>query len=405
MHLQSPVPGWTEALVAMPDGALLKAFSPSTLREGKEKWAAAGRDPAKLITCLRHFDVQSAPAGSWESVKAHWRAMFARFVDATYLRDFAPFVDIVSEANEYTATSTWQDATDKARALMSVRGAVAVWNGEYRGKVVSAHTRLALLSGPVSNDIPREVLELAVAEDCPIDYHAYTRWQNKQRYANDWQDDSGRWHFIEQRDGLKPDWLFGECGPYIDAAGGWRRADVLGGDVALLVEAMRRWVRDVATTPACREGRILGPGAWFTSGGQGWPYYELETGQLLPIAQMMAAEWRPGVKDVDAELKAKINEQVQVIDTASANIKRLLGVTVNWWETWPAGVISPPRKLKVTGRTITIYKADGATVITTRVQSGEWDVFYRSGALLKVYDPAGDAGDWWVRGQDVEPKA
>lgn len=313
MHLQDTVPNWLTALVEMPDYALLKAFSPSVLRDGKRAWAAAGRDPARLITCLRHFDIQSAPAGTWESVQAHWRVMFARFVDATYLTEYQTFVDVVSEANEYTASSTWQDPVDKARALMSARGAAVVWNREYRGKRVPASTRLCLLSGPVSNAIPREVFELALTEDCPLDYHAYTRWQDGRRFVADWPDDSGRWHVMETAYGLKPDWLFGECGPYIDAAGGWRRADVLDGSLPLLLEAMRQWWADVAATPAYREGRILGPGAWFTTGNAGWPYYRLDTEQLLPLARLARQVWKPGVKDMDEATKAAIRVHAQAI--------------------------------------------------------------------------------------------
>ncbi len=74
-----------------------------------------------------------------------------------------------------------------------------------------------------------------------------------------------------------------------------------------------------------------------------------------------------------------------------------------WWERWPEGVLAPPHKLRATGRTITIVQSDGATVITQRKQSDEWDVSERRGALLRVFHP--DTGpDWYVQASDVEPK-
>ena len=81
--------------------------NPSLLREAKQRWAAAGRDPAKLWTIYRHYNVHTAPKSNWNDALDHWRAMFARWVDATYLREYAPFVDFVSESNEYTSDSTW----------------------------------------------------------------------------------------------------------------------------------------------------------------------------------------------------------------------------------------------------------------------------------------------------------
>lgn len=317
MHFQSGVSAWPTALVKMPDGALCKSVdNPGLLREAKQAWATAGRDPAKLFTLYRHHNVSTAE-GDWQAALAHWRRMFARWVDRTYLEQYAPFVDYVSEANEYSATSTWTNPADKAKVLQNVRAAVTVWNGEYRGKVVHsadggqglipAHCRLALLAGPVGNDIPREIYQLAVSEDSPIDYHAYCHCFNGQRSPFDWVDHSGRVFRHEQEYGIKPRYIFGESSPYLGVFEGWRHPQVLRGELPKLVAVMRAWVRDMQQTPAYREGRIIGPGAWFTSGGgPTWQWYALETPELSALADMLRDEWKPGETPVDEPVKTQV---------------------------------------------------------------------------------------------------
>ncbi|MCC6192074.1 MAG: hypothetical protein IT318_23845 [Anaerolineales bacterium] len=392
MHLQNPVPGWTAALLALPDGACVKAFHGSTLREAKQSWAAAGRDPAKLITVFRFNDHEAAPAGTWEQAVAHQRGQFARWVDGTYLDQFAPFVDLVQGANEHTANSTWADPADKARALQSERAAAYVWSTDYRGRLgIPAGCRLTLLSGPVSNDVPREICELSIQEDCPIDYHAYTRWYHGARSPVDWTDDSGRWHRHELAYGLRPAWFFGECGPYINASDGWRHPDVLGGDVNKLVGAMRAWYADVAHTPAYREGRIVGQGAWFTSGNAGWPWYELEADQLVRLAELAAAVWHPG-EDADMD-RVRIEQHARAI---------VAEVTGQWWQAWPEGEYGQERRLANPRKVLNIYRPDGTLLRTMNVQ-WEMDVTGRWANLLRVVDQAGTANDWFVRAEDVTP--
>ena len=91
MHFQSSTPNWPDALLKMPDYSVVKSVdNPSLLREAKQVWAANGRDPAKLFTIYRHFNVSTAPHGlTLEQAKAHWRVMYARWVDGTYLREYA----------------------------------------------------------------------------------------------------------------------------------------------------------------------------------------------------------------------------------------------------------------------------------------------------------------------------
>lgn len=296
MHLQAGTPGWLTALLQMPDGVLLKAVNdPSILAEAGQTWVQAGRDPSKLFTCFRHSDTDRAPAGStWEQAKAWWRGQFLRFVDQTYLERYAPFITLVEEANEYTASSTWQNAAETLTALRSMEAAVVVWNGEFRGQgSIRSDCRLVIGNGPVSNDLHVNYYKVAVDLDAVVGYHPYTRYFRGQRFEHDWRDDSGRWHFLEQAYGYCPDYAFTECGPYMNTENGWRHPDVLNANPVALVEAMWAWLREVQSTPAYRQGRVLGPGAWFTSGHIGWQYYQLETSQLSDLAAMLHQEgWK-----------------------------------------------------------------------------------------------------------------
>ncbi|HEY5903608.1 MAG TPA: hypothetical protein VIU39_13720, partial [Anaerolineales bacterium] len=140
-HLQRTVPNWLDALPLLPDDlpiALIKGFEASMLWEAKERWMALGRSPLTLRTLFRHSDIQTVPRGStWDEAKDHWRRMFARFVDRTYLEHYASHIDLINEANEYTALSTWRDDPDHgALALMNMQAAAWVWNNEYRGRLV-----------------------------------------------------------------------------------------------------------------------------------------------------------------------------------------------------------------------------------------------------------------------------
>lgn len=342
MHMQSPVPGWTGALLKMPDYSLVKAFDAGVLQDAKQKWAAAGRDPGKLITLFRHFDMVTAPEGTWAEAVAHWRRMFNRFVDRTYLERYAPFVDFVSESNEYTAESTWADPVERAKALRNMEAAAYVWNTAFRGKWVTAADgargfisdtcKLVLMSGPMGNRFPREVFEIARKYDCPIDYHAYMLIYREDRHADDFKNVSGLWNTLERAYGIQVQWIFGECGPALSTFEGWRHPNVLGGDQALLAGYMRDWVRDIASTAAYREGRVLGTGAWFTSGGgPQWNFYELEAAQLNAIAEAIRDEWRPGAPippeedDMTDAQKAVIREVRDGLRADADRLDALLG--------------------------------------------------------------------------------
>lgn len=391
MHIQSPPSGWLEAVNILPDYALVKSVSDAApLLDAKLRWQALGRDPKKLFTAYRHFDIEPAPIGTWESALAHWRRMFARFVDKTWLERYAKYVDFVLDCNEYTAASTWTDPADKARVLMSMRAGATVWNKEYRGRDVHSADggfghipdacKFVLMCGPVSNAFPVEVFDVALDNDCPISYHAYTRYEDKVRYVNDWHDDSGLWDVLEQKYGKKPYWMFGECTPYRNAQDGWRAEHVLGGDVNLLVGAMRAWWLDCAKTDAYKSGRLIGPGAWFTCFG-GWKYYNLETPQLLLLAQAAHDLWHPGDDIVD---KNKVLAELDKIETSTATIR--------------AEVLSPvPFKVQA-HNPCPLYDVPNGKVLRTLTDSRIMDVYEVKGTWLRVTNTA---TIYWAKLSDV----
>lgn len=336
MHFQASEPNWHQALLRMPDGASVKAFDAGLLKDAKQTWAAAGRDPARLTTVLRHADFDTSPReAAWEEAKAHMRRQFAKFVDGTYLREYASFVDVVSEANEYWSITTWTDPDGGAGVKRSMLAAQAIWNDEYRGRLVRsadggegripANCRIALGAVTVSHDWPKDLLQATIAGDNIADYHAYMRCVNGVRAEDDWRNHSGRWNRKEQEYGLKPRWFFGECGPYISTEGGWRDPACLGGSLMLLTGWMGRWYEDVAASAAYREGRLVGQGAWFTSGGVGWKDYQLHTPELIALADVVRPMWKPGDEDMDQDKMNRIAEHARAILVE-------VGQPVPWWQ-------------------------------------------------------------------------
>lgn len=292
-HFQNSVQAWPRAVQMLPDGALVKAIDRGDiLRDVKTL------NP-RINTMLRHHGGPQAifDGRGFEGYKNLARQFFATFVDATFREQYARHTDFVQEWNEYLASShtgaELQDRIDWARA------AAWVWKHEYQplpeinrdGNPI----RLALVSAPVGNDIHRAFAEIALEYDCVLSYHAYDKFVgDHQRDPLSWRYHSGRWHFNEQSwGGLKPDWLFGEAGPYAGVWEGWRHPVVLNGDAAAYVEAVRTWIREIKSTPAYREGRVKGFALFTTGGTMEWRYYETLQPEMDQIAQMVRQEWTP----------------------------------------------------------------------------------------------------------------
>lgn len=393
MHIQNPPPGWTHALPCMPDGGLVLSVD-----NGDTLLAAKAANP-KLITAFRHyFDDQQFSADYAQAVEIVRRNRRS-FIDGTYRDRYAQAVDLVLEYNEFydTGMAANDPATLHARYVTATAWA-HVWNDEYRGKIVPADCRLVIGNSPVGNDIPRQFAELAIATDNVLGYHPYQRasvklWPVTVRDPGDWQYHSGRWAFHEAAWGLTPRWCFTETAPYMGSAEGWRNPLVLGGDQALLVDIFRRWLLDVQTTPAYREGRIYGPGAWFTLGGGGsWFDYLLEEPQVVALAKLAGELWHPGEYDMDEQTKAKIKQHAQaILDLVDPPA---------WWLTK-----TPPYNLPPQNKTLQFYHQDGTPFSPPITRNVTWvmGVVGRSGNMLLVLDREGTEKDWWVRAEDVTP--
>lgn len=410
MHVQIPTPGWLDAAMLLPDYSVVKSVhNGSTLREVKLKWISLNRDPKKLTTLYRHAGLEPSPVGStWEQAVAWWKVNFAKFVDGTWLTQYAPYVDLVEDCNEYCAVSTWVDDPDHgASKLSSMEAAAWVWNNFYRGKQVTssdgghgfipATCKFTLMCGTVANWWPQEIYGLSVKYDCPINYHAYAQALNGARVANDFQDASGLWDVLEKRYGSYPEYVFGETTVYKSSAEGWRAPGCLNGDLDKLVSVCREVQHDTQKTRAYNEKRIIGWGnfgAWFTTGGgTEWALYELEAPQLTKLAQMYAEEARlspPTGVDVDAKLKADIN----------GHAKSILALT--WLDGKTAPFVIP-----AVNKVVTFYHQDGSPFVPANSVNVTWpmQVTAKSGLMLLVLDKIGVENDWWVKAEDVMPQS
>ena len=413
-HYQVPVNNWPQALLLMPDDNLEKSVGDAGfLSEVYRQWLAGRRDPARLWTCYRHMDLYF-PRGDQATLRRLWEEMFFRFVNRTYLEQHAAHVKLVEELNEYFTTESI-NGPELPGYIASVEAAIWVWNTKFRGRVVHspdggeglipADCRLVIGNVTVANDIPRRYFELAVSEDCVLGYHPYIYCPNGERAADDWANHSGRWNRLEQEFGVDPVWAFTECGPYVSKDGGW--INCLNGDVIKLVGVMGDWWSDTSQTAGYREGRVLGPGAWFTVGGDrtGWPNYDLQLDQLIKLADRARSMWNPGLYTGANMDKQKIMDYADGIVNQANRIKVEV---MAWWESWPEGLISPSRALLKPNRVMTFYHADGTIYspqpLLVPVTWTMW-VNERRGRLLRVYDQLGTVNDWYVNAADVQPAA
>jgi hypothetical protein len=289
-HFQAAVDNWEEALHRLPNGALIKAVD-----QGSMLRTAKLINP-HLTTMLRHFGgPQNIHDGRGvEAYKQLAREFFATFIDGTFREKYAQYTDLIQEWNEYLASShsgaELQDRLDWAEAV------AWVWANEYRTQSDYAHIRLALVNAPVGNNIDRKFAEIALRYDCVLSYHAYDKWLGlNNRDPLSWQYHCGRWAVMESGwGGLKPDWLFGEAGPYNSVVDGWRSEIVLAGNAAAYVESMRTWIGEIKATPAYQEGRVQGFALFTTGRTSGvWHMYYTEQPEMNMMADMVAQEWKP----------------------------------------------------------------------------------------------------------------
>lgn len=342
IHLQMPVTDWPQALDRLPPGTTIKSVDRGDLLvETRAHLPSA-------FTVLRHWNDNYAWTTDWETAKVLAREWFDSFIDGTFKDHYAPFVSAVSERNEYS--SHVLPYGELIMRILWAQAASTVWATEYRTQSELEHIRLILMDNAVGNDLPREVAVTAIDNGDLLGYHPYiavyapggrssgSEFEMRQ-YArtnfreldmpyiipdgylkagaygieserrsgepspNEWEWASGRWHFMEQAWGLKPDWILTEAGPVRDASGtgwlqpndGWRHNDVCNADIDKLLVLMDYWLDNIKTTPAYQEGRLYGYHLFTTGGGDTWDLFEFKQPELNDLADWHKNNWKPGV--------------------------------------------------------------------------------------------------------------
>ena len=411
MHLQDGIQGLDQAILALPDNALVKSVSrPDLLRGAVQIWTAAGRDRRRLTTCYRHYDLLMPPREwNWVETKFWQEMMIRRYIDGTYLREYAGHVDLVQGTNETTSTSTWNDPADAAYHIRAEAAMVSVWNDKFRGRTVQsvdggegfipANCKMTLLSCPVGNDIPVEILRLSRETDSPVDYHNYSKCKDGVRDPGDWRWHSGRWWFIEQEHGIPVQWVFGECGPYLDTDRGWRHPNVLGGDIEKLVAAMGAVYASIAATAAFLEDRILGQGAWFSSGSAAsWPHYQYSASDIIAVANGIRPLWKkkesPMSIYVQSNTPENLNAAIQAMQREGF-VETRRGTT-EWAELEVAPPPVPPFYTRLlVGAFLRVIRPTGVMVYLNSALTQPWSrgVVVQgntSMAVALLYDPEKD---------------
>lgn len=329
-HLQNSTPNWPDAVRRLPPGTPVKfVFGVERCREAKAvnpaiktwyRWVGGQPMPSRAALAAdenphaiwhnatvpesafgpmpTRFSIPPSLFASRSVVgpdyEAHARAWLNQFVDGTFRRE-AKHVDYVGEYNETLANS--QSAEEKAAWLALHTAMAKVWFEEYRKEPELAHIRMTLCATAVGNDIPIEFARAAVKYDALLDYHPYIFTEFGQVRPDDWRWYSGRWAAMDDQyraAGVRPDWIFGEMGPFRDAKSGWRHKDVLNADVGKYIDALKQWLDKATQTTAWREGRVFG-GVLFTSGSPGdeWKWFDTRQPELNAIADMIATYQSP----------------------------------------------------------------------------------------------------------------
>ncbi len=327
IHLQKTVPNWLEAVARLPAGSCILAVdqvqeSDNLVARSKAKgFTGIGKAELKRVAAIQkrardellaalpgvmasnpnvefalrhHYDFGQQSDGTFEQQKQRSREFFATFIDDTFSQ-YAVHVDYVLGFNEYFANS--QTEAERAAWVSQARAMAHVWVNEYRTIPAFSHIRLVIANVAVGNDVPIGIASVYwdYRPAVVVGYHPYTHWSNGVRSDGDWQFLSGRWAQNEADWGIPVEWLFTEAGPFESAITGWRSDACLGHSVSLYLESIRQWIRDCATTPAYREGRLHGF-CLFTTGRAGttWRGYWTEQPELNALADMVAQEWQPG---------------------------------------------------------------------------------------------------------------
>jgi hypothetical protein len=343
-HIQNSPPDWLHAV----DG--LRVGTPVKLVFGVERCREAKITNPDVKTWYRWVGAQPLPESDFEE---HARQWLAQFIDGTFRRE-AQYVDFIQEYNETLANS--QSSEERARWIQLHTAMAEVWQNEYRKEPELAHIRMILCETAVGNDIPLGIAAAAVRYDALLGYHPYivcrvaavsqgalaepptgvqvrhdaprATFRGDELYKmqvtytpahllprqyhpgvsapdyvspHDWTWYSGRWATMDAQfaaQGIRPDWVFGEMGPVLDASsdwsgwldphGGWKHRDCLNGDIDKYLAVLEYWLDNLMLTPAYGELRVLG-GTLFTSGAPGsgpdWDAFNVVQPEMDTIAE------------------------------------------------------------------------------------------------------------------------
>lgn len=440
MHLQSEnVPGWDRHVLRLRRGAVIKEIDRGDLaRHVKRLLAAAGRPLDDFLTLHRHMGFTTFNGGTWAQAKDHMRAQIEKTVDATFLLEYMEtaehpaFIDRLNGANEFWSDTTPTDPDRGEKYLLGEEAFSSIWNEEYRGTTrgvwdertrrwvdvrIPETLKLALWAGTVANRIPARIMRLANNDDQALDYHAYDRYVNGERQADSWQNHAGLWNTQEQETGIRVrEWLFGEAGPYFNTADGWRADTCLGAvdyqtRLGRLAAAWRRLLTNFQATAAYREGRASPP-VWYTIGSSDWPLYEYDEAALSVTTDVFAELWHPGeyrpmsittmiVENVPESVKAAYIDHIAAMTehVNAGNAPYPYGPPAPAWWDRPTPYVFRAQNVNP----LRLYADDRATVVANLNYSG-WEIQVFAVDLagwLKVVDPAGTAGDRWLRASDL----
>jgi hypothetical protein len=310
---------------------MVKAFEGGILVDAVSKWVGYGHDPKDIYTVFRygdlHYPIWERPEGwTMEQAKDFVRVEIPRFIDATWLEKYAPFVDAIETWNEHTDDDMCRNPVRWAPHLLFERAFAEVWRDEWRGRIVPQWCELVQFNAPVGNSTPKEAYALVKEFNNRLGVHTYSRYWDMVREPFDFLYLSGRPFYDEQRYGpqYKCKYAITESGPFADVDAGWRHPRVLRGDIKALVQAEKDFTIDLRTTDAWKRGDIEGP-ALFTQGHVGWEWYQYEEPELVQCYEMFSEEWWGDIEEalvgMDPARKARIEEKLTIIRDATNAIQ------------------------------------------------------------------------------------
>lgn len=342
IHLQDPVPDWTQAVPRFPTGTVHEFFQTQPAAEAKQI------DPS-CRTIHRHFIAHQDPYLYAQDKDAAARAYLNTFIDGSFMVD-APYIDMTCDLNEYFGGESPQERLQK---IAWAQALARVWATEYRTRQGLGHIRLVLARTAVGNDIPIEVAQAAKDYDAVLSYHPYVPVNNgiilghgagSSRIAGnvsyaassasmiededyvvrasfgdvsrvarvedvEWTYFSGRWTQMDayyRSQSIAIDWVFTEIGPvlytedqagniHLNAGAGWRWHEVYNANVEGYISALSYWAGRTAQWNAENNNRALG-GQMFTSNQphNGWEYFRTNMPELGTIADYFR-NWSPDI--------------------------------------------------------------------------------------------------------------